>query len=149
MQNKHNIDNNNNLKKYIILCFFNYYLCFCDRLNLVKYVWLIWMFIWNYMFLGRSEFIIKIPPCGNPVGLFVCLFACVCVRFVCTCECVCVVCVCCSVNPPQRPQHKYTHITPSTGETSTVNIKQLIDAVIREVILASLIRLILFIISLF
>ncbi|KAI2654409.1 Spectrin beta chain, non-erythrocytic 5 [Labeo rohita] len=80
---------------------------------------------------------------------YVCLFVCVClcVRFVCTCECVCAVRVSVVQSTPlQRPQHKYTHITPSIRETSTLNIKQLIDVGIREVILASLIRLILFII---
>lgn len=78
------------------------------------------------------------------VCLFVCL--CLCVRFVCTCECVCAVRVSVVQSTPlQRPQHKYTHISPSIRETSTVNIKQLIDVGIREVILAYLMRYILFI----
>lgn len=83
------------------------------------------------------------------VGIqYVCLFVCVClcVRFVCTCECVCAVRVSVVQSTPlQRPQHKYTHISPSIRETSTVNIKQLIDVGIREVILASLMRYFLFI----
>lgn len=75
------------------------------------FIWLIWMFIWNYMFISRSEFIIKIPPCGNPVGLFVCLFVCVCLCTICLHMWmrVCRVCLLFSQPPSTSPAQIHTY----------------------------------------
>lgn len=65
------------------------------------------------MFIGRSEFIIKIPPCGNPVGLFVCLFACVRVYDLFAHVNACVPCVCLLFSqPPCNVPSTNTHISP-------------------------------------